>query len=88
MKDVSCNESIALVAGPLSMVFEPAHAMLRYVRLRNIELVRGIFAAVRDQDWNTIPFSVHEVQLDQSPDQFSLSFLVKCAGRHPIRLAG
>ncbi len=79
MIKTACTESIELSAGPLSMVFEPSTAMLRYVRFGDIEVVRGVFAPVRDQNWNTIPFTVHDFQHRQSSDQFSLDFLVKCS---------
>ncbi len=75
----ACAESIELSAGPMSMVFEPSTAMLRYVRFGDIEVVRGVFAPVRDQNWNTIPFTVHDFQYHQALDQFSLNFLVKCS---------
>jgi hypothetical protein len=61
------------------MQFEPQLAFLRYVRLGDCEIVRGIFAAVRDQDWNTIPFAVSELQCGQAEDHFSLSFKADCA---------
>ena len=64
-----------LTAGPLSMLFDEPRAFLRQIRLGRHELVRGIFAAVRDRDWNTIPFEIHDLELDQSEDRFELAFL-------------
>jgi len=49
------GELLRLRAGPLSMDFDVQNAFLRYVRFDQFEILRGIFAAVRDQDWNTIP---------------------------------
>ena len=77
-------ELLPLNAGPLSMVFDPQLAFLRHVRLREIEVVRGVFAAVRDQDWNTIPYDVCDFDLDQSQDQFELSFAARC-DQGPVR---
>ena len=45
---------LILRAGPLSMMFEPELAFLRYIRLGNREILRGIYAAVRDGVWGTI----------------------------------
>lgn len=60
------------------MLFEPELAFLRYVRLGDREIVRGVFAAVRDQDWNTIPFTVSDLVCDRAEDQFALSFVADC----------
>lgn len=41
------------------MMFDCSNAFLRYVRTGDVELiVRGVFAAIRDCNWNTIPFSI------------------------------
>ena len=42
--------AIPLKAGPLEMVFEPDGAFLRYVRLGRREILRGVYAAVRDPE--------------------------------------
>lgn len=60
------------------MVFDRENAFLRHVRFGDSEVLRGIFAAIRDQDWDTIPFSVHDFELEQSADSFSLQFLACC----------
>ncbi len=64
-----------LVAGPLTMMFDSSNAFLRYVRLGDQELIRGVFAAVRDHNWDTVPFSIDEVQVEQTVDSFSVSFV-------------
>lgn len=65
-------------AGPLSMTFDRDGAFLRHVRFGDVEVVRGVFAAIRDQDWNTIPFTVHDFELDPAADSFTLQFLARC----------
>ncbi len=67
-----------LTAGPLSMVFEPKEAFLRYVRLGRHEILRGVYAAVRDHNWDTIAPSVSNVNLQESEGGFALSFDVEC----------
>ncbi len=79
MTNTVSHEVVQLMAGPLVMTFDPASAMLRYVSMGKVELVRGVFAAVRDRDWNTLPLSVDELQINRSPDRFELSFVAKCS---------
>ncbi|HXJ76038.1 MAG TPA: hypothetical protein VNM37_24495, partial [Candidatus Dormibacteraeota bacterium] len=45
---------LELRAGPLSLLFEPHTAFLRRIRLGDHEVVRAVYAAVRDQNWATI----------------------------------
>ena len=61
-------EPIPLRAGPLSMVFEPDLAFLRYIRLGSDEVLRGVTAPVRDQFWATIKPQVKIVSLDHQSD--------------------
>ena len=70
-----------LRAGPLTMIFEPDNAFLRYVRLGDHEVVRSIYAVVRDQNWNTIPWKVLNLKSDVRADAFDLSFDVECRER-------
>lgn len=67
-----------LKAGPLTMIFEPDNAFLRYVRLGDHEIVRNVYAVVRDQNWNTIPWNVSNLKADVRADSFDLSFDVEC----------
>ncbi|MCA9128233.1 MAG: hypothetical protein KDB22_14170 [Planctomycetales bacterium] len=65
---------IQLAAGPLRMVFDPQSGFLRHIKLEDVEVVRAIFVAVRDRNWDTIPFSLTNHQSSQSTDSFSLQF--------------
>jgi D-apionolactonase len=60
----------------------PARALLdgidlRYVAIGRTELVRRIYVAVRDRNWNTIPGEVSGLELDAREDSFDLSFSVR-----------
>jgi len=66
---------LPLSAGPLSLMFDRSNAFLRYIRIGNEEFVRGIFGAVRDRDWNTIPFAMEELDIVQSSDSFHIDFM-------------
>lgn len=72
---------LELHAGPLTMYFDRDLAFLRHVRMGDRELVRGVIAAIRDQDWNTIPFTIHDADLRKFSDRFDLSFLARCDRR-------
>src|SRR5919106_1269407 len=47
---------------------------LRYVRAGGLEIVRRLYAAVRDQNWGTVPPQLTNVELDAGADSFSLRF--------------
>lgn len=72
---------LTLRAGPLTMMFEPDNAFLRYVRLGDHEIIRSIYAVVRDQNWNTIAWRVKHLQSDVRADAFDLTFDVECEER-------
>src|SRR5436853_1628472 len=75
------RKALSLRAGPLTMIFEPDNGFLRYVRLGDHELVRNIYAVVRDQNWNTIPWKISDLKWDGRADSFDLSFAVECRER-------
>jgi hypothetical protein len=47
---------------------------LRDVRLGDIELVRRIYVAVRDENWDTIPAQIMDVSTDVREDRFVVSY--------------
>jgi hypothetical protein len=67
-----------LRAGPLTMVFEPQLAFLRYIRYGRTEVLRGIYAAVRDRNWGTVAPRVSDLRLERGEEDFKLTFLVAC----------
>src|SRR5262245_43246682 len=71
-------ERIDLRAGPLTAVFEPESAFLRYVRLGGREVLRGIYAAVRDRNWCTVPPGISNLRLERAGDGFHMTFDVVC----------
>ena len=72
---------IPLRAGPVTMVFEPDNAFLRYVKVGPHEILRGITAPVRNQFWGTVLPAVSKVELDDKGDQFTLKFEALCRER-------
>ncbi|MEZ5400969.1 MAG: hypothetical protein R2729_14965 [Bryobacteraceae bacterium] len=69
---------IPLRAGNVECLFEPDTAFLRYIRVGDVELLRGLYAAVRDQTWGTVTPKVSNVALDTRADSFRLTFDVEC----------
>ena len=63
-----------LAAGPLLLLFEPHTGFLRRIYLGRREVLRGIYAAVRDANWRTIPPMVHILKQDVREDQFVIAF--------------
>ncbi len=56
------------------MVFDVETAFLRRIRLENREALRGIYAAVRDQNWRTVPPNVMMVEENIGERSFRLVF--------------
>ncbi len=69
---------IALKAGPLSLLFEPETAFLRHIRLGDHEVLRALYAAIRDHQWATILPRVTLRKQDIRPDSFRLAFDCEC----------
>jgi len=74
-------EPIPLRAGPMSMTFDVDNAMLRFIRVGKVEVLRGINAPVRNQFWGTLGTEVTNVRLDDGGDHFTLHFDVSCRER-------
>lgn len=64
-----------LRAGPLVATLE--EGALRSIYLEEQEVLHGIYAAVRDQDWNTIPPRFCSYQVDERADAFLVSFVAE-----------
>jgi D-apionolactonase len=78
-----------LHAGPIAMLFEPETTFLRYVRLGDREIVRAIYGAVRDRNWDTVTPQVSDVHLDSHDGGFQLTFDALCQeGDVDFRWAG
>jgi len=65
---------IPLRAGPLTMLYDPTNGMVRRIKLGELEVLRGIYAAVRDRNWGTVPTAVREITRSIEPDRFRIEF--------------
>jgi hypothetical protein len=66
---------LVLSAGPLSLRFEDGG--LRYVRYGELEVVRRVYCAVRDENWGTVPDKIENLRADVREDSFRLEFDVE-----------
>ena len=70
-----------LRAGDMTLLFDPKTASLRYLKAGGAEVLRGVYAAVRDENWGTVPFTLENVKLEHHEDGFTLDFdSVHCQG--------
>jgi hypothetical protein len=68
--------AVPLRAGPLRLVFDRGE--LRWIRLGEREVLRGIYVAVREPGWATVPGTLEDLVIQAEPDAFRISF----ASRH------
>ena len=61
-----------LRAGPLSLVLDGGD--LRYVRAGGHEIIRRLYVAVRDRDWNTLPAALSNLQVAAAADTFRVEY--------------
>jgi D-apionolactonase len=59
-------------AGPVSALLDGA--FLRRIRVGRHEVVRGVYAAVRDHNWGTVEPTFSRYELEESADSFRLRF--------------
>jgi len=77
-KDEPLPRAIELTAGEMTLVFEPELAFVRYLRYGNAEVIRGIYAAVRDRNWGTVAPQVSKLKVETTDGAFRVSFDVTC----------
>ncbi len=65
-------EQIQLRAGPLSLVYE--NGDLRYIRLGDREIVRRLYVALRDHNWDTIGATLSNEQIAIGDNTFQISY--------------
>lgn len=77
-RDEAPRAPMRLQAGPLAMLFEPESAFVRRICLGELEVLRGIYLAVRDRNWGTVPMRVDSLKQDIGSNGFELSFAADC----------
>ena len=74
-KDTPLPEHKELRAGPLSLMFEDGD--LRYVRFGNQEIIRRVYVAIRDHNWDTILPKLSNLQMDIADEKFKITYDVE-----------
>jgi D-apionolactonase len=72
-------EMRSLRAGPVTMLLDGVD--LRYLRIGGTELVRRVYVAVRDVDWDTVPGTVTGLEVEQADKSFRVEFDARHARR-------
>ena len=65
--------AVPLRAGPLHLVLDRGE--LRWIRLGEREILRGIYAAVREPGWATVPGRIEALVVEAEPDSFRARFV-------------
>lgn len=76
-RDEAVPALMHLSAGPVTCVFEPDIAFLRYIKFGDREILRGLYAAVRDKVWGTVAPKVSNIALETRSGSFRLTFTVE-----------
>lgn len=66
-----------LTAGPLSVLLDAGQ--VRSVRIGGVEAIRGIFFLVRDERWGTYVPRLHEIDVEQGADAFTVTYRGVCS---------
>ena len=59
-------------AGPLSAIFTGGN--LRSIRVRGVEVIRGLYFLIRDSRWGTVMPELSDVAVNEQDDRFSIRF--------------
>ena len=74
-KDTLLAEHKELRAGPLSLIFEDGD--LRYIRFGDKEIIRRVYVAIRDHNWDTILPKLSNLQADIADKKFKITYSVE-----------
>jgi hypothetical protein len=74
-KEASLPERKELRAGPLPLIYEEGD--LRSIRLGDREVLRRVYVAIRDRNWDTVPPVLSNTQMDVTPESFRITYDVE-----------
>ncbi len=72
------SQPVQLQAGQLTLRIEPRSGFVRAIHYRDVEVLRGIYAALRDHNWDTIEPAIRDWHLEEDEQGFRLSFIADC----------
>ncbi len=71
-RNIPPPEQVRLTSGRLDLIYQAGD--LRYIRFAGVELIRRIYVAIRDHNWNTIPAVMTDLAIQADKDSFTISF--------------
>jgi D-apionolactonase len=72
---------VQLRAGPLTVLFETHSGSLRDFRVGDMEILRGLYVAVRDRNWGTVVPVLHDLRIEAGDRSFRVAFIAECRQR-------
>src|SRR4051794_5321036 len=73
--DEPLPEERTLGAGPLTAIF--TGGALRSIKVRGVEVIRGLAFLVRDRNWGTLAPALSDVRIEEGGEGFSVSFTAR-----------
>ena len=73
--DEPLPEERTLRAGPLTAIF--TGGALRSIKVRGVEVIRGLAFLVRDRNWGTLAPALSDVRIKEGGDRFSVGFTAR-----------
>jgi hypothetical protein len=59
-------------AGPLQVLYE--NGFIRRISYNDLEIIRMIYFAVRDENWTTLPLKIHDLEISHAADNFKITY--------------
>ncbi len=72
------EKPLEIRCGSLTFLFDPVLGFVRHVKWNGIEVLNGIYAAVRDENWGTVPTQISNVIVESEVDVFKVVFEAVC----------
>jgi hypothetical protein len=74
------EERLSLEVGPLRLLLDPASGFVRHIRYGNRLVLLGIYPAVRDHNWDTVPPRPLWMRLERGEKALRVDFALRCQG--------
>ncbi len=76
--EVPSDDIVPLNAGTLTLLFEKSTGFLRNIRMGDHEIVRCIYAALRDPEWKNVRPVLSGLQIEKDATRFRITFNAVC----------
>jgi hypothetical protein len=72
------TDIITVSCSGLEFQFDPTIGFVRHIKWNGIEVLNGLYVAVRDEVWGTVPPQISNVIVETEADAFKINFEVSC----------